>query len=39
LRRIADGEPVISIEGVYGKEHALRVLQAALEDYDEEYGR
>ena len=30
---------VMTIEQVYGCEHALRVMQAALEDYDVEYGR
>ncbi len=31
--------PVMMIEQVYGAEHALAVIQAALDDYDEEYGR
>jgi len=31
--------PVMSIEQVYGAQHALMVIQAALDDYDEEYGR
>lgn len=31
--------PVMSIEQVYGAEHALAVIQASLDDYDEEYGR
>lgn len=30
---------VLSVEGVYGRDHALKVLAASLEDYDEEYGR
>ena len=30
---------VISIERIYGAEHALKVVSASLEDYDEEYGR
>ncbi len=29
----------ITIEEVYGKDHALQVLQAALDDYEYEYGR
>jgi len=33
------GEPAqFSIEQVYGHEHAFRVVAAAIEDYDEEYG-
>ncbi len=36
---LPDEEPAISIESVYGCDHALKVLSAALEDYDEEYGR
>ena len=29
----------IQIESVYGREHALQVVQASLDDYDEEYGQ
>jgi inorganic pyrophosphatase len=32
-------QSVISIERIYGAEHALKVVSASLEDYDEEYGR
>ena len=32
-------EPVMSIKQVYGCDHALKVMQAALDDYDDEYGR
>ena len=32
-------DPVMKIEEVYGIDHALKVIQAALDDYDEEYGR
>jgi inorganic pyrophosphatase len=33
------GEPAqFSIEQVYDHEHAYRVVAAAIEDYDEEYG-
>jgi len=32
-------EPQISIEELYGVEHALKVVSASLEDYDEEFGR
>jgi inorganic pyrophosphatase len=28
----------ISIDLIYGQDHALKVVEAALEDYDEEYG-
>ena len=31
--------PVMKIEQVYGLEHALKVMQAALDDYEFEYGR
>lgn len=34
-----DHQSVISIERIYGAEHALQVVSASLEDYDEEYGR
>lgn len=34
-----DEDPVISIECMYDKEHAQKVLSAAIEDYDEEFGR
>ena len=33
-----DGESLMSIKEVCGREHALRVVQAAIEDYDETYG-
>jgi inorganic pyrophosphatase len=32
------GESQMSIEGVFDREHALRVVAAAIEDYDETYG-
>jgi inorganic pyrophosphatase len=31
-------EPNISIEDVYGLDHALAVVQASMEDYEEDYG-
>jgi inorganic pyrophosphatase len=31
-------EPEFSIEGVYGRAHALAVVEAAIADYDEAYG-
>lgn len=30
--------PQVTIESVYGRERALRVIQASMEDYDEEFG-
>lgn len=38
-KSLPDETPVISIESVYGCDQALQVLQASLDDYDEEYGR
>jgi inorganic pyrophosphatase len=38
-KSMPDQESVISIEHIYGCQHALQVVIAALEDYDEEYGR
>ena len=38
-KSLPDEKPVISIESVYGREHALAVMQASLNDYDVEYGR
>jgi inorganic pyrophosphatase len=36
---VPDSEPIISIESVYGRDQALKVISASLEDYDEEFGR
>jgi inorganic pyrophosphatase len=38
-KKLPDEEPVISIELVYGCEHAVRVIAAALEDYAEKFAR
>ena len=38
-KSLPDEAQVISIEQSYGCEHALKVLQAALDDYDVEFGR
>ena len=38
-KSLSDEEAVISIEEVYGCDHALKVIAASIEDYDEEYGR
>ena len=38
-KSLPDEAPVISVEESYGCEQALKVLQAALDDYDDEYGR
>lgn len=35
---VPEQEHPVSIEQVYGREHALKVLQASLEDYIEVYG-
>jgi hypothetical protein len=33
------GQPnLMSVEGIFGHEHAYRVIQAAMQDYDETYG-
>ena len=32
-------EAVLKIEGMYGREHAYKVIQAAIQDYDEVYGQ
>ncbi|MEM7131070.1 MAG: inorganic pyrophosphatase [Chloroflexota bacterium] len=38
--KLIPGEPLdVSIDHVYGQEHALKVVQASLLDYDDEYGR
>ena len=38
--KLVPGEEInISIEEVYGSEHALKAVEASLADYDEEYGR
>lgn len=31
-------ESQVTIEGIYGKEHATKVIEAAIKDYDDEYG-
>ena len=35
---VPGAEPQISIERLYGADHAQRVIEASLADYDEEYG-
>ncbi|MCB0092289.1 MAG: inorganic pyrophosphatase [Caldilineaceae bacterium] len=38
--KLIPGKPAnISIDMVYGHEHAIKVVEASMEDYDEEYGR
>ncbi len=32
-------EAVLKIEGMYGREHAYKVIQAAIQDYDDVYGQ
>ncbi len=37
--KLVPGEPpALTVQGVYGRERALRVVQAALDDYAEEFG-
>ncbi|MEE9367581.1 MAG: inorganic pyrophosphatase [Pontiella sp.] len=37
--KLVPGHPSdVTIEKVYGRDHALKVIQASLEDYTEEYG-
>lgn len=38
-KSLPEEKPVISIENVYGVEHARKVITASMEDYDEEFGR
>lgn len=33
------GDSVLTIERVYGVDHARQVVQAAMDDYDDEYGK
>jgi len=38
--KMIPGEPSkLTVEGVYGREHALQVIEAAMKDYYEEYGQ
>lgn len=38
-KMVPGGEAETSIENLYGREHAYAVIQAAMADYDEAYGR
>lgn len=38
-KSMVDEAPRVTIESVYGAEQACRVIQASLDDYDEEFGR
>jgi inorganic pyrophosphatase len=38
-KSMVDEQPQVTLESVYGSEHACRVIQASIEDYDEEFGR
>jgi hypothetical protein len=29
---------VVTVEGIYSAEHAMKVIEAAMQDYEEEYG-
>ena len=35
---VPGADSTVSIEEAYGRERALRVIEAAIADYDEEYG-
>lgn len=35
---VAGQNPRISVEAVYGREHALKVVKASIDDYEMEYG-
>lgn len=37
--KLISGEPsAVSVERVYGREHALKVIEASCDDYDEQFG-
>lgn len=38
-KNMPDKKTILTIEGMYGAEHARKVVQASLDDYDDEYGR
>ena len=38
-KNMPDKNTILTIEGMYGSEHARKVVQASLDDYDEAYGR
>jgi inorganic pyrophosphatase len=38
-KNMPDKKTILTIEGMYGSEHARSVVQASLDDYDDEYGR
>lgn len=38
--KMVPGEPShLTVEGVFGAEHALKVVEASIQDYDEEFGK
>lgn len=37
-KMIPGSEAKVSIDAAYGREHALQVIEASIEDYDEEFG-
>ena len=37
-KMLTPGDPIVVIDRVYGREHAEKVVQAALADYDDEFG-
>ena len=38
-KSMVDEQPQVTLESVYGADHACRVIRASMEDYDEEFGR
>ncbi len=38
-KNMPDKKTILTIEGMYGAEYARSVVQASLDDYDDEYGR
>jgi inorganic pyrophosphatase len=38
-KTMVDEQPVVTIESIYGRDHACEVIRASMEDYDEEFGR
>lgn len=37
-KMLTPGGPIVTIDSVYGREHAMKVVRAALADYTEEFG-
>ncbi|MEM8947353.1 MAG: inorganic pyrophosphatase [Planctomycetota bacterium] len=37
-KMLTPGDPTVAIDSVYGRDHAIKVVEAALADYAEEFG-